>query len=328
MQRSIKSRTAALALAAIAMSTVVLSGCSATASSGSSTAAAAKCGTIGFVPLNQIQSIFVDQATAAKKWASEHGCKLLVGDANNDPLTQANIIDNWVDAHQVDAIIVAPIDVNALKPSLTKAADAKIPTLVNGGLTKPFAPHEVVVATDWIKYGQHAGEATAACIKQKFHGKGVVAILGGPQLPGTIVTGRINSEVSTIKKLAPKSKIVANVNGQGQTLASQNAFAALLLKDPTINSVTGTNDDSMDGVVNAITAAGKDPSQYCIVGLDATAQGLANLKAGKFYATVDLQPNKQVTEGLTVLTAMVNHKKSALAPNNIMVVDTHIVTGN
>lgn len=324
MQRSIKSRTAALALAAIAISTVALSGCSA----GSSTAAAAgKCGTIGFVPLNQIQSIFVNQAAVAKTWAAQHGCKLLVGDANNDPLTQANIINGWVNAHQVDAIMVAPIDVNALEPSLTKASDAKIPTLVNGGLDKPFAPHEVVVLTDWIKYGQHAGEATAACIKKKFDGKGVVAVLGGPQLPGTIVTGRINSEIATIKKLTPQSKIVANVNGQGQTLASQNAMAALLLKDPTINSVTGTNDDSMVGVVNAITAAGKDPSQYCIVGLDATAQGLAKVKDGQFYATVDLQPNKQVTEGLTVLIAMMQNKKSALAPNNILVVDTHIVTG-
>jgi ABC-type sugar transport system substrate-binding protein len=327
MQRSIKSRTVALALAAVTISTVVLSGCSATVSPASSKSASAfKCGTIGFVPLNQTQDIFTSQAKTAQTWAAQHGCKLLVGDAKNDPLTQANIIDGWVAGKQVSAILVAPVDINALKPSLTEAAKAKIPTLINGGLDKPFAADEAVVVTDWVDYGKKAGTALAACVNKKFGGKGVVAILGGPTLPGTIVTGRINAEISAIKKLAPHSNVVANQNGQGQTLPSQDAMAALLLKYPTINAVTGTNDDSMVGVVNAVKAAGKDPSKLCIVGLDATAPGLAAVQSGDFYATVDLQPNKLVTDGLSVLTDMIQHKKPALAPGYIMVDNTRIVT--
>ena len=321
MRRSITVRTAALALAAL--TTAVLSGCTADAGPSEDDST----GTIGFISLNQTQEIFISQADAAQTWADDNGFELLIGDADNDPLTQANIVDGWVEAQQVDAIIVAPIDIEALKPSLTKAAEAKIPVVVNGGLDEPFADLEAVIVTDWVEYGEHAGEALADCINEKFDGKGVVAILGGPQLPGDIVTGRINGELDKIAELAPDATVVEQQDGEGQRLPSLDLMSALLLKDPTINAVTGTNDDSMIGVVNAFIAAGKDPAEFCIVGLDATEEGLAMVDSGQFYATVDLQPIKRVTDGLEVLAEMIQGETPTLAPDYIMVVETSIVTG-
>ncbi|PDQ36003.1 MAG: hypothetical protein B5766_02330 [Candidatus Lumbricidophila eiseniae] len=313
-----KKRRAALAVISGTVLVSVLTGC---ANSGGTTSV--NKGTIGFITLNQTQEIFISQTKAAQQWADKNSYKLLVGDPNNDPLTQANIIDGWIDSKQVDALLIGPVDEKALLPSLDKANTAKIPTIVSSGLDKPQNDHQGVLVVDWNLFGRNAGEALAGCINERFGGTAKIVILDGPELPGDIVTGRINGELQKIKELSPKSTVVAQQNGQGKRLPSLDIMAALLLANPDITAVTGTNDDSMIGVANAFKAAGKDPSKMCIVGLDATEEGLALVKSGEFYATVDLQPIQQILDGLKLLNDM--KAGSVAADARRIVVDTKIV---
>src|SRR6218665_2327670 len=149
-----KKRRAALAVISGTVLVSVLTGC---ANSGGTTSV--NKGTIGFITLNQTQEIFISQTKAAQQWADKNSYKLLVGDPNNDPLTQANIIDGWIDSKQVDALLIGPV--------VDKANTAKIPTIVSSGLDKPQNDHQGVLVVDWNLFGRNAGEALAGCINER-----------------------------------------------------------------------------------------------------------------------------------------------------------------
>jgi ribose transport system substrate-binding protein len=278
--------------------------------------------TIGYITLNQKQEIFISQTAAAQEWAAAHGYDLLVGDPDNDALAQLNIIQGWLDADQVDALFIGPLDVASLSSVIALAGEKGIPTLIASGLEKPSAPKQAVLVVDWIKYGTNAGEALADCVNEKLGGTAKVAILEGPNLPGTIVSGRIDGEKAALAANAPNAEVVAQQNGEGQRLVSLDVMSALLLQEPGINAVTGTNDDSMIGVVKAYEAAGIDPSTVCIVGLDATAEGIDLVKKGAFYATIDLQPIRQIIDGLDAIDAIAKGTEAPNAPGGIITVDT------
>ena len=289
-------------------------------------AAAQEKPTIGFITLNQKQEIFISQIREAERWAEANGYDMLIGDPDNDALAQLNIIQGWLDADQVEGLFIGPIDVASLSSALALAGEKGVPTVVASGLEQPSADRQVVIVVDWVKFGTNAGVALANCVNERFGGAARVAILDGPNLPGTIVSGRIDGEKAALAELAPNAKIVAQQNGEGQRLVSLDVMSALLLQDPEINGVTGTNDDSMIGVVRAYEGAGIDPASVCIVGLDATSEGLALVEQGAFYATVDLQPNKQVLDALEALDAIFKGGEAPHAPGGVMTVDTRIIT--
>src|SRR6218665_4081329 len=135
-----KKRRAALAVISGTVLVSVLTGC---ANSGGTTSV--NKGTIGFITLNQTQEIFISQTKAAQQWADKNSYKLLVGDPNNDPLTQANIIDGGIDSKQVDALLIGPVDEKALLPSLDKENHAKLPTIVCTGLHQRPQEHQDVL---------------------------------------------------------------------------------------------------------------------------------------------------------------------------------------
>lgn len=197
-----------------------------------------------------------------------------MGDPDNDALSQLNIIQGWLDADQVDGLFIGPIDVSSLSSAIALAGEKGVPTIVAAGLEEPSADKQVIIVVDWAKFGTNAGVALADCINERFGREARVAILEGPNLPGTIVSGRIDGEKAALAERAPNAEIVVQQNGEGQRLVSLDVMSALLLQDPEINAVTGTNNDSMIGVVKAYEGAGIDPSSVCIVGLDATEEGL------------------------------------------------------
>jgi len=277
-------------------------------SSGSSSNGS-KAYTIGFAPYNQTQAIFVQVADYLKKTGAQDNAKVLVGDPNNDPTKQLQLIQTWLTTGLVNALFILPLDPNALDPVLEQAASKNIPVVITG-TPKVTRKGQVVITSDWHQYGLQAGTGLAQCINQRLGGQAKVAILGGPDLPGDVVTGRIQGEKDALAQMAPAAQIVAEQNGQGARLQSLQVMSTILRAHPEINAVTGTNDDSMIGVVNAFQQAGKDPTKLCIVGLDATPEGLADVSSGTFYATVDLNYLAYASNGLKALTSMVRSTSS------------------
>ena len=88
--------------------------------------------TLGVSVLNRRQEIFINQLEVAEEWAAENGYELLIGDPDNDPLVQSDLLQGWLDSDQVDGIYVGPIDVAALEPVLEQADEEGIPVALSG----------------------------------------------------------------------------------------------------------------------------------------------------------------------------------------------------
>jgi ribose transport system substrate-binding protein len=63
-------------------------------------------------------------------------------------------------------------------------------------------------------------------------------------------------------------------------------MARLLRAHPEINTILGVNDESAIGAIAALRAAGKNPADYIITGVDAEPQASALIKKGEFTASV------------------------------------------
>src|SRR5215212_11286856 len=59
---------------------------------------------------------FVSMRSGAQQAAKDEGVKLLIADAQNDSATQQDDVQNFV-TQQVDAILVNPVDSEAIVPS-------------------------------------------------------------------------------------------------------------------------------------------------------------------------------------------------------------------
>ncbi len=119
---------------------------------------------------------FVDVREGAQEEADRLGVKLTVTDAGSDPSRQANDIQNAI-ARGVDAIVVNPVDSDAVVPSVQAANAAGIPVIAldrapSGGLVV------TTVASDNVEGGRLAARQLAELV-----GTGPVAVLEGK--PGT-----------------------------------------------------------------------------------------------------------------------------------------------
>jgi len=91
---------------------------------------------------------------------------------------------------------------------------------------------------------------------------------------------------------------------------------------PEIDVVVSINDAGAYGAIKALEAAGKDPQQTIVVGIDAEAQAKDLIEQGRFFrGTVDTSPTQT---GEMVLEAAVKLLAGSSAPKNVRVPVTKI----
>src|ERR671912_995051 len=71
---------------------------------------------------------FVTLRNGAQDAAKKEGVELIVADAQDDAATQQDDVQNFV-TQQVDAILVNPVDTEAIVPSIQAANQANIPVI-------------------------------------------------------------------------------------------------------------------------------------------------------------------------------------------------------
>ena len=100
--------------------------------------------------------------------------RLLIYDAQNDAARQQAQIEEFVNSH-VRAMIVSPVDAQALTEPAAKAFDAGIPVVV---LDRALIGDKCscFIAADWERIGAEAGKWLA----HRLHGKGKIVELKGP----------------------------------------------------------------------------------------------------------------------------------------------------
>ena len=273
---------------------------------------------IGLVTIN-LQALFFNQINeGAQKAAQELGANLQIVDANNDPARQVQAIETFV-TQQVDAIIVVAIDVEGIKPALTSAADAGIPSVaIDAEVDVP--PASAFIGVDNYGAGTEIGDYTANYIGENFPDGAQVGVVGA--LNSFIQNQRRDGFTEALAN-TEGIEVLPAVDGQNVQETALTAAENLVTANPGIDVIYATGEPALIGVVAAVEAQGLTDSVK-IIGWDLTTQAIRGIDQGFVQAVVQQDPYQEGYEAVRATIALANDEsieKQILIPVTIVTRD-------
>ncbi len=213
--------------------------------------------------------------------AQAKGVTLQVEDANDDTGKQISQIQNFIAQH-VDAIIVNPVDTSATPKMTQLAVAAKVPLVyVNRKPEDKQLPSTVAfVGSNEKVSGTLEAEELVKCLK----GKGNIVVMEG-QLSNNSALDR-TADVEEVVAKNPDIKVVEKQTAEWDRNKAIDLMNNWITSGDKINGLASNNDEMAIGAILALKQAGVDPKTMCIGGIDATADGLAEVANGNLYVTV------------------------------------------
>lgn len=224
---------------------------------------------------------FVTLRDGAQQAADEAGATLQVSDAQNDASKQQNDIQNFV-TQQFDAILVNPVDSEAVGPAIQAANQADIPVLA---LDRGAEGGEIatLIASDNVQGGQMAGEKLIELV-----GSGNVIQLEG--IPGTSAARDRGEGFQKAIDAQDQVQLVASQPAGFDRNQGLNVTQNLIQANQDVKGIFAQNDEMALGAVQAL--GDRAGGEVIIVGFDAVDDALQAIQDGQMNATVAQQPAK------------------------------------
>ncbi|CAN5842607.1 N/A [soil metagenome] len=224
---------------------------------------------------------FVTLRDGAQQAADDAGATLQVSDAQNDASKQQNDIQNFV-TQQFDAVLVNPVDSEAVGPAIQAANQAEIPVLA---LDRGAEGGEIatLIASDNMQGGEMAGEKLIELV-----GSGNVIQLEG--IPGTSAARDRGKGFQQAIDAQSEAQLVASQPAGFDRNQGLNVSQNLLQANQDVKGIFAQNDEMALGAVQAL--GDRAGSEVSIVGFDAVDDALKAIQDGKMDATVAQQPAK------------------------------------
>lgn len=257
---------------------------------------------IALVQINQEALFFIQMNQGARAAAKAAGVDLVIHNANNDPSAQTNAIETYIQ-QKVDAILVAAIDVNGIKPAISEARKAGIPVVTIDAIVD--GDNAAQVGVDNYKVGVDIGKHTANYISKTLGGKAQVGVVGA--LNSFIQNVRLDGFKAGLASV-PGAKIVSIVDGQNVQDQAQTAAENLISGNPGLQIVYATGEPALIGLVAAAQGA-----RLKIVGWDLSAQAIKGIDAGLVAAVVQQDPEGEGRAAVGAALKLIN--KQAVEKN-------------
>ena len=238
---------------------------------------------------------FVTLRDGAQSAADEAGAELIVSDAQNDTAQQQDDIQNFV-TQQVNAILVNPVDSDAVVPAIEAANQANIPVIA---LDRGASGGELAttIASDNVQGGNLAGEELIRLV-----GSGSVAQLEGT--PGADPARDRGQGFQDAIGAQSAVEVVASQGANFDRAEGLNVAENILQANPDIAGIFAQNDEMALGAVQALgDSAGDDVK---VVGFDATEDGLSAIQDSTMNATVAQQPAEIGSLGVENAISVIN----------------------
>jgi ribose transport system substrate-binding protein len=224
---------------------------------------------------------FVTLRNGAQQAAKKEGAKLIIADAQDDAATQQDDVQTFV-TQQVDAILINPVDSEAVVPAVQAANQANIPVIAldrgaSGGKL------ETLIASDNVEGGRMAAKELIQLV-----GSGPVAQLEG--IPGTSPTRDRGQGFEEVINAQDAVQLVSSQTANFLRTEGLNVTENILQSNPGIKGIFAQNDEMAMGAVRAL--GGRAGSEVKIVGFDGIEDALKAIQAGKMNATIAQQPDK------------------------------------
>ena len=238
---------------------------------------------------------FVTLRDGAQSAADEAGAELIVSDAQNDTAQQQDDIQNFV-TQQVNAILVNPVDSDAVVPAIEAANQANIPVIA---LDRGASGGELAttIASDNVQGGNLAGEELIRLV-----GSGSVAQLEGT--PGADPARDRGQGFQDAIDAQSAVEVVASQSANFDRAEGLNVAENILQANPNIAGIFAQNDEMALGAVQALGGSAGDDVK--VVGFDATEDGLSAIQDGTMNATVAQQPAEIGSLGVENAISVIN----------------------
>lgn len=235
---------------------------------------------MGLLVPNNI-SFFTTLTTGAEDAAARLNVTLQVRQADDNLETQQTQVQEMIEQN-VDAIIIVPVDTEAIVPSLeaAQAAGIAIFTVDRSANSTAVIAH---IASDNVAGGRMAADYLAETIGDTGN---VVELTG---IAGTSAAQDRGTGFNEAISAYPEIKIVARQTGNFNTEEGKQAFASILAEQPDIAAVFAHNDDMILGAIAAAQEAGR-AEDIVFVGFDAIEAAVTALESGELDATIAQQP--------------------------------------
>ena len=239
---------------------------------------------IAVVPKGTAHVFWQTVHAGAKTAGQEMGAEILWQGTQDETQRerQIAIIEDFI-IDQVDGIVLAPQDADALVPAINKVDRAGIPLVIfdSGANTDKYVSF---VATDNYKGGVRAAEKMGELLPD---GGTVIIIAVNPGSEST--TQREQGFEDTIQEKFPAIEILDKQYGYSDREQSRAVTEDLLTKYPEVHAVFGPNESSTFGALLALRAQGYAGKRK-FVGFDSSAELNTALENREIHALVLQDP--------------------------------------
>jgi len=200
-----------------------------------------------------------------------------IEDAKGDVAQQLQQVQNFI-GQGVDAIIINPVDTNAVKPIVDLTSKAGIPLVfVNRKPATELTGKMAYVGSD----SELAGRLQMEALAKRMDYKGNVAILLG-DLANEATRDRTKGVEAVVAKY-PGLKVVQKQTAKFTRNDAVDVVSNWMTAGDDIQAIASNNDEM---AIGALQALGKNDQKILIAGVDGTPDALQMIKNGKMVATV------------------------------------------
>ena len=255
---------------------------------------------IGYSVYDMANPYFQNYAKGVQAEAAAEHATVVIADQKSSQQAQVSGSSDLIN-QSISALIVSPVEPNALPATVTAAHAAKIPVIIGDVGAK--GDYDLFILSNNLK----GGALAADLMEKKLKAKGGTQEIGIITLhPGSNVgVDRVKGFKDEIAKF-PNIKVVAELNGNDAIKEANDATANMLAAHPNIAGIYAANDNEAQGAIAAIQGAGKKPSDFVIIGFDGSPGAIEAIAAGTQTATVAQDPYAQGRLAVKSALALLN----------------------
>jgi inositol transport system substrate-binding protein len=259
---------------------------------------------------------FVHMLNQIKAEAEAQGVDLIESDGQNSAPKQTADVEAAV-VQGVDAIVISPLDVNALAPAVEAAIQAGVPVVTIDRRVDGVEGILAHVGADNVK----GGEAQAQAIIAAFPDGARIFNLQGQPGAGPAID-RNQGVHNVLDAVADKYPIIFEQTANFARAEALTVTEAGLAANGEPDVIVCANDDMALGAIEACAARGF--TKVKIYGFDALPEALVAVRDGTMAGTVEQFPGEQSRTAVRIAVAFA---KDGTAPESALVLLTPVVIG-
>ena len=222
-------------------------------------------------------------------FVDKNGFILKFVDANQDADKQKNDVRDLI-SQGVEVIDLAPVTDSGWEPILQEAKDAGIPLIVSD---RQLNVSDDLYLTYFGGNMQAEGERAIDWLKTYIDKNEIAAPINIVHLQGTIGSTAQKGRSQALSDAVDATEgwnIVYEQTGEFTQSKGQEVMESFLQQNQDFNVIYSENDDMTYGAIDALKAAGKDPSSYIIISFDGNKSAVQMVIDGVIDVIAECDP--------------------------------------